>query len=88
VSDITGGTEMCSPNIFISEKMLFYNELIINFKGNKPRKDNIMKNLIIFVLGVLNALLVGFIGTCCLFVGSSGIDVDLDFYVKQDKNKE
>ena len=47
-----------------------------------------MKNLIIFVLGVLNALLVGFIGTCCLFVGSSGIDVDLDFYVKQDKNKE
>lgn len=45
-----------------------------------------MKNLIIFVLGVFGALLVGFIGTCSLWVSFCGIDVD--FHMKQDKDKE
>ena len=73
---------MCSPNFFrINITLLCSNKLY--FKGNKPGKELFMKNLIIYVQGVLLALLIGYVGTCTLLVGLCGLDVDIN--TKHDK---
>ena len=63
--------------------MSLYNELIVKFQGIKPGKDYVMKNLIIYVLSVVLALLIGYIGTCTMLVGMCGLDVDI--HTKHDK---
>lgn len=64
---------MCSPNFFrINTTLLWSNKLY--FKGIKPGKDNIMKNLIIYVQGVLLGLFIGFTGACAVVAVSQQIE--------------
>lgn len=56
---------MCSPNFFrINITLLCSNKLY--FKGIKPGKELFMKNLIIYVQGVLLGLFIGFTGACAV----------------------